>query len=102
MGPECERVQMSMLWRASPCSRRDEPLGGRGSEWVELAGVAGSSQALEELFQSSWRLGQVLELQQVRSKCNAIFLASDLRQPSPPIMRLQPHEAHDLTAGACD
>ncbi len=91
-----------MLWRPSPCSRRDEPLGGRGSETVELAGVAGSSQALEELFQGSWRLGEVLELQQVHSKCNAILLASDLRQTLPPITRLQLLEAPDLTAGACD
>lgn len=34
MGPDCERAQMSVVVKPSPCSRRDEPLalGGRWSE----------------------------------------------------------------------
>ncbi len=40
MGPKCERAVGTEV-RPSRCSRRDEPLGGRWSEWVELAGIDG-------------------------------------------------------------
>ena len=51
MGPKCERAVGTEV-RPSRCSRRDEPLGGRWSEWVELAGIDGlmGSSQIEELF----------------------------------------------------